>query len=359
MYQLAQNISFFLSRLGFSNWQLLILAGLTFVFVVSLVAALKMSAIFIFSILEKKIRFGHFSLWIRIFEKLNNLIIVYNGFYFASLVLSLPNKAKVYLTVGYIFVQVVLTINITKVIIENSVRLYFQARGNVTDSAIKTVINFVKVFDTIVLWLVASVVFLKIINVDPQALVNGLGIASIIVAFSFQNVLRDIFAFFSLYLDRSFGVGDYVEFGDFSGTIVEIRLRTTRIRALVGNQLIVSNYELSNSVIENYNKMHYRRVSFALCIRPNVQPDVLQHAVEEMRAIFARPEISERCDLLTVVVGDFTNYGLMLKVIYKFKYVAGEKNYYRHLDYKQQIELLFLKVLREAGLELVEFKVSA
>ena len=358
MQHFIHNISLFLASLGFSLGGATLLAVLIFLTVVSGLYFGKSLVIIVIELLERKVRNGRFAVWLNVIEQLNIGVILLNGVYFASIVLPLPAVVHEFMTGLYLVATVIFMIGVIRAIVLDSVKVYFRAKGNVSPEALKTMLSFVGAVMTIGLWLLAALVILQISRVDTQALLGGLGIASVIAAFSFQNALRDIFAFFTIYIDRSFAVGDYVKFGNYQGTIKEIRIRTTRIKALRGSDLVVSNYELTNSVIENYKPMKKRRVSLTFSIEPGLTADQIAAVVTAIKQVFFRADIADRVELNTVVVDDLTSHGIQLQIIYRFIYLPGQSNYLQHLAYKEKVNLGIVKVLADNEAKLVYLPVA-
>lgn len=112
------------------------------------------------------------------------------------------------------------------------------------------------------IWSLGALVLLGNAGVDITALVAGLGIGGIAVAFALQNILGDLFASLSIVLDRPFAVGDFITVDDVQGTVEQIGVKTTRIRSLSGEQILVSNSDLLKSRIRNFKRMHERRSLF-------------------------------------------------------------------------------------------------
>jgi small-conductance mechanosensitive channel len=238
-------------------------------------------------------------------------------------------------------------------VIVDIVKVYFQAKGT-SEQAVKTVSNFAKVISTIILSIFAILIILQFSQLDTQALLGGLGIASIIVAFSFQNILRDIFAFFSIYVDRSFSVGDFITFDQIEGTIKEIRMRTTKIQALKGNEIIVSNNQIVNGIINNYRSLKKRRVPIKFRVCPSVNAKTAAAISQGIKKIFALPEISQRTELSSVTINEFTEYGIEFYIIYRFIYIPGDSNFYQHLAYKEKILLQTKKLLEKHKVPLTQ-----
>jgi small-conductance mechanosensitive channel len=123
------------------------------------------------------------------------------------------------------------------------------------DAAAVMTMNVIGVAARLVLWSMVLLLILENVGVDVTALVAGLGIGGIAVALAAQNILGDLFASLSIVLDKPFVLGDFLNVGDFLGTVEEIGLKTTRVRSLSGEQLIFANADLLNSRIRNYGRM--------------------------------------------------------------------------------------------------------
>ena len=116
----------------------------------------------------------------------------------------------------------------------------------------------------IIIWAVALLIGLENLGVDVTGLVAGLGIGGIAVALAMQNILGDLFAAFSIYIDKPFVLGDYLKVGDQMGTVENIGMKTTRLRSLTGEQLIFGNSDLVGSRIQNFGRLHERRANFTV-----------------------------------------------------------------------------------------------
>jgi len=97
---------------------------------------------------------------------------------------------------------------------------------------------------------------------DLTGAVVGLGVGGIAIAFAVQNQLGDILGTFSIYFDRPFEIGDFIVVGEHSGTVKTIGIRSTRIKLLQGEELVISNRELTSARVRNFRKLEKRRIAF-------------------------------------------------------------------------------------------------
>ncbi len=347
---LRHNLYYFLLQSGFDTSDRLILAGLIFLIVLSFLVFARLLSELIITQLENKFQNGQFKIWLSITNNLNYPFIILTALLAASFTFYLPLRLSQIIDGIYLFILVFLFINFLREVISNSIHIFLLNKKDVSPEAIKTVINFTNVTTFIVLWILAILIFLQFSAVDTQALLSGLGVASVIVAFSFQSMLKDVFAFFSIYIDRSFAVGDYIVFDNIEGTIKEIRLRTTRITALGGNDAIIPNDKITSGIVENYNRLPRRRVSINFTVQNNLSATRSKEFIEQLFAnLTSDTNLLDKIDFRTAVLDDISSLGIRYKVIYFFR--SGD--YLDHLEHKQRVIHLIMQTLTANKLKLV------
>ena len=114
----------------------------------------------------------------------------------------------------------------------------------------------------IIIYSIAILMILTNLGIEITPLIASMGIGGIAIAIALQGVLTDLFSAFSIYFDKPFKEGDYIKIGNDSGTVKYIGIKTTRIQTLQGEELIVSNSELTSSRVRNFKKMKRRRIAF-------------------------------------------------------------------------------------------------
>lgn len=194
----------------------------------------------------------------------------------------------------------------------------------------------------VVIWVVAAILLLDNIGVKINTLVTGLGIGGIAVAFAAQSVLTDVFCFFTIIFDRPFVIGDFIIAGDQSGTVEHIGLKTTRLRALGGEQLVVSNADLTNARVSNYKTMTRRRVVVTVGVAFETPPETLRRipgAIEDIvgeieGAEFGRAHFSA-----------YGTYSLNFEIVY---FVEGA-DYARYMDVNQLFNLRLKEEFAKLG----------
>ena len=158
------------------------------------------------------------------------------------------------------------------------------------DRAIVGSLGIIGFIARVLIWALVLLLTLENLGIDVTALVAGLGIGGIAVALAVQNILGDLFASLSIALDRPFVEGDFLIVGDFLGSVEHIGLKSTRLRSLSGEQIIISNADLLGSRVRNYGRMFERRVLFTLSVVYGTPADVLEKIPAMIREIVTSQE---------------------------------------------------------------------
>jgi small-conductance mechanosensitive channel len=178
----------------------------------------------------------------------------------------------------------------------------------------QTAVHAFGLFGKILIWtIVALVTIQNVSGMKMDALITSLGVGGIAAGLAVQNILKDIFASLSIFLDKPFLVGDSIQVGDISGTIENIGLKSTRIRSLQGEEVIFSNSDLLESRIHNYRSMQRRLVDITIGVSPNTPYETLQ----SLPALFK--EIIEKQKDVTfdrANLSDLGNYTVNFEIIY-------------------------------------------
>ncbi|MBN8281286.1 MAG: mechanosensitive ion channel family protein, partial [Gammaproteobacteria bacterium] len=125
-------------------------------------------------------------------------------------------------------------------------------------------------------WSLLLLLLLDNLGFDVTAVVAGLGVGGIAVALALQNILGDLFASLAIALDKPVVYGDFVVIGDFMGTVERVGLKTTQLRSLSGEQIVIANGDLLSSRIRNYKRMQERRVVLGFGVTYETPPAALR-----------------------------------------------------------------------------------
>jgi small-conductance mechanosensitive channel len=171
-----------------------------------------------------------------------------------------------------------------------------RARGE-RDAAFVNSLGIVNFTARVLIWSLAILLVLDNLGVNITTLVAGLGVGGIAVALAVQTMLGDLLASLSIALDKPFSVGDALTIDNINGTVEQIGVRTTRLRSVDGEQIIMSNADLIKSRVRNFGRMGERRGIITLALSYDMPIEKLRRvsAIVEA-AIKAQQKVRfERC----------------------------------------------------------------
>lgn len=196
----------------------------------------------------------------------------------------------------------------------------------------------------IFVWVIGIVFLMDNLGFDISAVIAGLGIGGIAIALAAQAILGDLFSYFVIFFDRPFEVGDFINVGDKVGTVEYTGIKTTRVRALTGEQLVFSNTDLTNSRIHNFKKMQERRVLFRLGVVYQTPTAQLEEIPKLVR------EIIENHNDVRFDRGHFSTYG-DFSLNFEFVYFVIGSDYVKYMDTQQSINLKIYSEFERRGIE--------
>lgn len=203
----------------------------------------------------------------------------------------------------------------------------------------------VKILVRTFMWLLVVLVTLENLDVDISTAVAGLGITSVAVALATQKILGDILAFLSITYDQPFEVGDFLVVGEDSGTVEEVTLRSTRLRALSGEALVISNSDLLATRIRNYKTLGERRVLVTIGVVRETPYTMLAEIPAIVSGVIREVESAK---LDRVHLRDISESAFDYEVVY---YILTP-DYLTYMDVRQKINLEVVRRFEDRGIKL-------
>lgn len=193
-------------------------------------------------------------------------------------------------------------------------------------------------FARTMVWALLLLAVLDNVGVNVTAFVASLGIGGIAVALGLQNVLKDLFASLAIGLDKPFEIGEFIQFGDFLGTIAHVGIKTTRIRSLSGEEISISNSMLLDQTIRNYSRMQTRRIVFGFGLPIDTPRGKVEQVVEAVRDIVGAVE-NTRLDR-----AHFQRFGPS-SLDFEVVHIVQSPDYNVYMDIQQGINLALMQRL--------------
>jgi small-conductance mechanosensitive channel len=217
-------------------------------------------------------------------------------------------------------------------IIEVAINYILKKNIELSDGENKSSIKFLSNIFKFVLWVIGALVILQNIGIDVTALVAGLGIGGIAIALAVQNILGDLFSSFSIVFDKPFIVGDVIKVNGLTGTIESIGIKTSRMRSPEGEEIVLSNTELTTAQIQNFGRLAERRVELKIGVVYGTTQAVFKKIPDLMRGIIDSVEGIRFQRTHFVSFGDSA-------LVFQTHYHVESSDYDVFLDKQQQVNM--------------------
>lgn len=182
-------------------------------------------------------------------------------------------------------------------------------------------------------------------GVNITSLIAGLGVGGIAVALAAQNVVQDLLSSLSIVLDKPFVIGDFIISGSEMGTVEAIGIKTTRLRSLTGEELILANKDLTDSRVRNFKRMWQRRVVQKFGVTYDTPAEALAEIPKWVRGFI------EKRDKLKFDRCHFANFGSS-SLDFELVFYVLDPDYNVFMDLQQE---LLLEILSKFAAEKIEF----
>ena len=178
------------------------------------------------------------------------------------------------------------------------------------------------------------------LDVDVTALLAGISIGGLALALAAQDTVKNFIGSVSIFVDRPFVIGDFIDTGSLNGVVTEVGVRSTRLRAPDGAMVSIPNGKLADTNLTNHGVRTYRRYSTTLGLTYDTPPDQLETFVNKVREIINGHPLT-RTESTIVQFHEMADSSLNIFVAV----VAETTDYTAWLASRQDI---FLAIMREA-----------
>ncbi|MEO7504019.1 MAG: mechanosensitive ion channel domain-containing protein [Sphingomicrobium sp.] len=202
-----------------------------------------------------------------------------------------------------------------------------------------------RVLVSVTVFALALLAILDNLGVNVTTLVAGLGIGGIAIGLAAQGIFSDLFAALSILFDRPFRRGDIVRYGTTTGVVERIGLKTTRLRALTGEQVIMSNTKLLEQELYNLADGQVRRTTIPFGLVYRTDPALLERLPEIVDEAIAKVR---DCRQVRCLVRNFGASGIECELVYDDRTIDPDA-LARH---KSDILIALAGIFRREGLEL-------
>ncbi|HYJ83241.1 MAG TPA: mechanosensitive ion channel domain-containing protein [Allosphingosinicella sp.] len=218
--------------------------------------------------------------------------------------------------------------------------------GDEEQSTLASAIGIIRLLVTVTLFAIAIILILDNLGVNVTGLIAGLGIGGIAIGLAAQGIFSDLFAALSIIFDKPFRRGETITFGSppTTGTVERIGLKSTRIRAVSGEEVIMSNANLLNALVQNWTRLERRRALIVLQLVYRTPVETLERLPGELRAIVEREALA-RFDRAHVIA--FNPSSIDIELVF-FVEASDLPDF---LEVRQAVMLGILRRFAELGVE--------
>ena len=269
----------------------------------------------------------------------------YLSLYAGSRFLTLPEQTNTLLrgiAMGVLLIQIAIWANrlVTYWVVQGL------RRRHAGDASMQTMASALGFISRILIVSALLLTGMQNLGIEIDTLLAGLGIGGIAVALALQSVLGDLFASLSIVFDKPFLIGDFIILDNgMMGTVENVGLKTTRIRAMTGEELVIANNDLLRTRIRNYRKMQNRMVSFTL----NVTYQTSHAKLRQIPGII-RTVVDDHPQT-TFEWANFVGFGAY-SLDFDVAYYVKDYEWYRYLAVREEI---YLEIFRRFTEEEIEF----
>ena len=196
-----------------------------------------------------------------------------------------------------------------------------------------------------IIWGVGLLIFLQSLGVSMGVIWGLLSAGGIGIGLALKEPAQELFAYLMILLDKPFTVGQFINIGDVWASIEHIGVRSTRLRNLRGEIIVMNNSTLISGIIYNFADMAQRRMIYKIGVAYNTSPDLMEKIPTLIESIVTAVEHTDfnRCHFT-----EFADSSLNFELVY----YIDTRDYTIALNAQQQINLDILKAFAERGIEI-------
>ncbi len=197
-------------------------------------------------------------------------------------------------------------------------------------------------------------------NADISAWLAGLGLAGLAVSLAAQGPIKNLFGSVTVVLDRPFGLGDRITFGDKTGVVETMGFRSTKLRTMDGHLVTIPNSKLIEDVVENITARPYIRRATNITITYDTPPEKIEQALQIIRSLLAEPFMASTFDMVEfpprVSFNNFNADSLNISVAYWYQLNLGDENaqprdWWTFNAQSEEFNLKLLRAFNQAGID--------
>ncbi len=198
----------------------------------------------------------------------------------------------------------------------------------------------------VIIVLAGLIQMLRVLDVNVTTLIAGISIGGLALALAAQDTLKNLFGSVTIFLDKPFQIGDWINFSGVDGMVEEVGVRSTRVRTFEDSLVYVPNGKLADMVVNNYGLRVYRRYNTKITILYSTPTALVEKFVQGLREIVERHPHTRK-DKMLIYLNDLGAHALEI-LFYMFFAVPS---WDEELKARHEVLIAILDLAHELGVE--------
>ncbi len=247
---------------------------------------------------------------------------------------------QIVLGISKLFLLVFIVRLINKIIL----RLMQRWALKIDDSAVSTMLQSLRPMVRALIWCVGFVFYLQNMGVQMAAIWALLSAGGIGAGLALKEPVQEFFEYITILLDKPFQNGQFIHIEGVWATVERVGVRSTRLRSLNGEIIVMSNSFLTNGVISNYAEMKHRRLVHRLGV-------VYETSIEKMKDIpILIKSIVEKTPDALFDRCHFVEFG-SCSLDFELVYYVPTNDYVRAMEAQQEINIEIMRSFEKKAIE--------
>jgi MscS family membrane protein len=223
--------------------------------------------------------------------------------------------------------------------------LFTSFTKNYSKALSNEIVKFLTRFFKLIVVSIAIMSMLQVWDINVSGFVASLGLGGLAFALAAKDTAANIFGSLAIIADKAISVGEWIEVDGVEGIVVDIGMRTTKIRSFENAIITMPNQIIANTKIINYSRRRTRRVKFRIGLTYDTTQKEMQNIISQIKEMLNNhPQISKK-DPLIVNFDRFSDSSLDI-FLYFF---TDTSNWQEYLEIKEDINLNIIKIVKENG----------
>lgn len=280
------------------------------------------------------------------YKPIKSFIIIL-GVYLSTLLFNIPVNLKIFVIKAFKISTIVLIAKGFANLFNTNTESFNTLKAKLNFKENDGLVNFTSKILKCLVYIIAGFIIISELGYDLGGLVTGLGITSVVVALAAQDLAKSLLSGLCILLDKPFNIGDYITVNNYEGTVEDITFRTTRIRDIANDVIVIPNSQIAENNIVNYSRKASRFYSLLLTFELSTSLDKVADFKEKLMLLLNLHEhvINEN---IRVFFHTVSNNGISVKITFYTDIV----NYADFLKFKEEMNFSILDLVQKTGIEL-------